>query len=193
MATWNINITVDGTTVWSMGPFENEEEATAFLGFNGHLVDDLSTHFAAEARQDALEAGEGNYFPVVDVTITCVNSPAIWLQEDDLDHEQDIVDFLSEIPQSISYWAALGQDSNDRRLIIASLDDQTDRIVITPASLAAWLKHDAARVVAHVQINDQIASAILRLAAGKWGDTDWDVETCDVVVQLMLFGQIIYG
>lgn len=191
MATWNINITVDGTTVWSMGPFDTEEQASAFMDLKDEYLGDLVTDFTNEAREEALTAGGGNYWPNVDVALGCVNSPGIWQSEEAVEHERDILDFISEMPNAVSYWALV--ESQIHRLDIVCVDEPTQQIVVTPGSLAGWLRHDAARVVAGARVNSGIASTILMLAAGRWDDAEWDVETCDVVVQLMLFGKIVYG
>jgi hypothetical protein len=66
-------ILVDGVTVWSVGLFPSEAGAMKWMDEHDDLFGDLVTDFTNEAREDVRNAGEGNYWPDVDVVVQHMN------------------------------------------------------------------------------------------------------------------------
>jgi hypothetical protein len=109
---------------------------------------------------------------------------------------ESLTDLILEIPSAVSYWGAVDgglSDDSVPRYRIVDKDDQTMKVDVTVESLYRWCLSDGPKTM-WLQAGDPYQIQALKdLHLMEWGDIDWDVETVDLVVQGMLFREIVYG
>ncbi len=103
----------------------------------------------------------------------------------DLENIQDMLDAAD-----VGYWATARHDG---QVVVIRERDGDALAQISPATVLDWLATDQPLALIRALGDPYQRAAIASLMARDWDGVDWDAETGDLILQWMIFGEIIYG
>lgn len=116
--------------------------------------------------------------------------------------------FVTAIEGGINYWAITkgyhwrydDEDTTDYDGYYAIISDEDEPFDgepqewrITRATIAKGVTLFYEYAIERDNVGSYQTMAAIALKKGKWDDLDFDADTADVIVQLALFGEVVFG